>query len=115
MVTNGREPSLGELDEKLDELKADLTTFASTYLPRELYEARHQAMRDNLALQLSSLETAVKEMGARVDTRLDSIERLAKAADTKATWAMRLVVSATITVLIAAAVGLLVSSGAGAP
>lgn len=55
-----RQPTLAEVAERVEELRGDISRLpadiAGVYVRKDLYEAKHQALRDQLAIQLAAIK-----------------------------------------------------------
>ena len=99
-----RTRTLEEVGEDLDEIKAAVNNLSDKldqrFVPREVYEAKHEALRHEVAREFAALKAHVE----RGDT---AIETTATAARTLAQWCFATVAVAVITALI----GFLVAGG----
>jgi hypothetical protein len=99
-----RERTIEEVGEDLDEIKAALTSLSDKldqrFVPRELYEAKHESLRHEIAREFASLKAAME----RGDTHNENV---ANAARTLAQWCFGTVAVAVITALV----GFLVAGG----
>lgn len=98
-----RERSAEELGEDLDEIKAALDAIRDDlkagYVPRELYEARHTALRSEVALELAAIKA-----------QAEADRKTTEGARHIAMWALGMVASAVIVALV----GFLVAGAGGA-
>jgi hypothetical protein len=89
----GRERSLAELGEDLDEIKGTLAALMaelkSGYVPRELYEARHAGLRAEIALEMASMRTEAL-----------AIKSAAEGARDLAKWCFGLLAGAVVVALV---------------
>lgn len=99
-----REPSLGELHEDLGELKAKLDRFTTDFLPREVYEARHKGLRDNLALELKNLQQEIQALRHSNGEQFGNMKELAESADRKAMWAIAMIAITVIGAIVTAVI-----------
>lgn len=92
--------TLEELGEDLDEIKSGVSGLSDKldqrFVPRELYEANHRALRSEVALELAAIK-AQQEADRKASEGTKAI----------AMWALGLVASAVIVALV----GFLVTAG----
>lgn len=86
---------LREISERLARMEEKLD---AKYVPREVYEARHTALRSEVALELANIRATQ-----------DSDRKTAHSAKQLAQWCMGMIATA----VIVAMVGFLVQGGAG--
>lgn len=102
-MTVPRERTPAELGESLDEIKATLaelhTDMRTSYVPRELYDARHHALRSEIALELAAIKA-----------QADADRETTRGARALSMWALGLIASAVIVALV----GFLVAGAGGA-
>lgn len=108
-----RAPDPAELAEDLDEIKKRLAgideKLDARYVPRELYEARHTALRSEIALEMAAIKArqdADRTAAEKADTET---RHRAESARGLSMWALGLLCTA----VVVAMVGWLVSSAGG--
>lgn len=85
-MTTGRVPDLQEVAEDLGRIEERLARMEdkldARYVPRELYEARHTALRSEIALEVASIKARQDTDRASFDSQLlAERKQLAAAAD----------------------------------
>jgi hypothetical protein len=103
-MSTGRTRTLEEVGEDLDEIKVAVQSLADKldqrFVPRELYEAKHEALRHEVAREFASLKASMERGDAHIENKASSAHTLAQ-------WCFGTV---AVTV-IAAMIGFLVSGG----
>lgn len=98
-----RDRSPAEMAEDLDEIKERLRSIEdrldARYVPREVYEARHKSLRDEVALQL-----------ANIKNQQEADRAIAVSARTTAQWAFGVLATAVVVALV----GFLLAGAGGA-
>jgi hypothetical protein len=96
-----------EIGEDLDEIKAALALLSERldqrFVPRELYEARHQSLRDEVAREIAVLN-------AKVEAGDAATGKTAESARTLSVWALGVLASAVVIALV----GFLLNGAGGA-
>jgi hypothetical protein len=97
-----------EIGEDLDEIKATLALLSDRldqrFVPRELYEARHQSLRDEVAREIAVVH-------AKLEAGDAATSKVAETARTFAVWALGVLASAVVIGLV----GFLINGNGGSP
>lgn len=121
-MTERRVPEAGELAEDLADIKrqlegvvknqdrrfdALLQELKAGYVPRELYEARHTALRSEVALEMAAIKMQQDADRAAAKAETISARGVADSAKGLSMWALGLICTAVVVALV----GFLVNAG----
>lgn len=102
-----RERSPVELGEDLDEIKAgvselrrEVKSALADLLPRELYEARHTALRSEIALELAAIKAQQESDRLSAAKATGDVGKTAEGARAIAMWALGILASAVVISLV---------------
>lgn len=89
--------SINEIAERLTRMEEKLD---QRFVPRELYEARHTALRSEVALELAAIKARQDADRLSLQGELANDRKTAETAKTLAMWAVGLIAAATIVALV---------------
>lgn len=106
-----RVPEPAELADDISEIKGQLASLLDkldkSYVPRELYEARHMALRNEIALEFAGMKAEMDANKASAANDTASTRGIADSARTLSLWCLGIFATA----VIGAFVGFIASGG----